>query len=564
MKGKENNSMKKYLALLLALAMVFALCACGQQQQAAPAANDGAEAGSDAQSQTSVEFGQDASSGNENATVTEKPDGIQPGTEVSYWTNYDVPLYCPWIDNRASALLWQVYDNLVLRYHGDITDLRPCLAESWDISDDLCTYTFHLRQDAYFTDGEQVTAQAFVNTWDKATKEYQARYFASVESYTALDDFTLEVKLIAPSASFMNDLVCQPQCGPVSPKALDEFGAEDNRSAVGVGPYVIESYTPGEGFVLKANTNYYNETKQPSIETVRLVLIPEENTALLALQNNELDIMNFVSIQTYEVLDAAGWNILKIKDRCNPFWMNSTVNPIFKNAAVREALCHMIDWNEVNELAYNGLFGVPDSYYDGQGGYPYDDSYSYDPELGLQILADAGIKPEDVKFTMLADPDFTTVETVLTQMFNDLGLVNVTFETLDGATCYGMLKGGTYEVFPCHNGYSEESCLTPYTMGLWGADIEGTGAQPVVFLKDMNEEAFNEVCDLYVKAAASGSYEEYVDNVSNITRILQENHCALGGLCTTRFYAVNPEISGVYPTQIGGYVEFCYMYSNVG
>lgn len=562
--------MKKYLAILLALAMVFALCACGQQQ-VDPSAGNNNPAGSEnpaenpGAGQSNVEFGQDASIGNANATVTEKPEGIQPGTEFSYWTNYDVPLYCPWIDNRASALLWQVYDNLLLRYHGDITDLRPCLAEDMpDISDDYCTYTFRIRQDAYFSDGEQVTAHAFVNTWDKATKEYQARYFSNVEYYKALDDFTLEIKLTAPSASFMNDLVCQPQCGPVSPKALDEYGADDNRSAVGVGPYVIESYTPGEGFVLKANTNYYNELKQPSIETVRMVLIPEENTALLALQNHELDCMNFVSIQTYDVLEAAGWNILKIKDRCNPFWVNPTANPIFENAAVREALCHMIDWEEVNELAYNGLYGVANSIYDGQGGYPYDDSYDYDPELGLQILADAGIKPEEVKFTMLADPDFTTIETVLTQMFNDVGLVNVSFETLDGATCYGMLKGGTYEVFPCHNGYSEESCLTPYTMGFAGTDREGLGAQPVVFLKWMNEEAFEEALEYYDKANSSPTYQEYVDNVAQITRILQENHCAFGGLCVTRFYAVNEEISGVYPTQIGGYVEFCYMYSNVG
>ncbi|MCR4606602.1 MAG: hypothetical protein K5771_02610 [Oscillospiraceae bacterium] len=555
--------MKKYLALLIALAMVFALCACGQQQavETTPAAS-----GSDTTAQTTVEFGEDAMAANENATVTEKPDHIQPGTEFSYWTNYDVPLYCPYMDNRASAFLWQVYDNLVCRYHSNVADLRPCLAESWEISDDNMNYVFHIRQDAYFSDGEQVTAQAWVNTWDKATREYQPRGFTNVDWYKAVDDFTLEIQLTAPQSSFMNELVCSPHYTCVSPKALDTYGVEDNRSAVGCGPYIVESYTPGEGFVLKANTNYYNELKQPSIETVRMVLIPEENTALLALQNNELDCMNFVSIQTYEVLEAAGWNILKIKDRCNPFWFNASEkgNVIFQNAAVREALCHMIDWEEVNNLAYNGLYGVPNGLYDGLGGYPYDDSYSYDPELGLQILADAGIKPEDVKFKFLADPDFVTIETVLVQMLNDLGLVNVDFETLDGGTCYGMLKGGTYECFPCHNGYSEETCLTPYTMGLAGSDIPGTGAQPVLFLKWMNEEAFKEAEEYYLAARVAPTYEEYVENVSNITRLAQENHAALGSLCVTRFYAVNPEISGVYPCQIGGYVEFCYMYSNVG
>lgn len=557
--------MKKYLALLIALVMVVALCACGQQQAAPATTSDGGDSGSSTQNVVS-DFGQDASAGNANATVTEKPDGIQPGTEFSFWTNYDVPLYAPWMDNRASAFLWQVYDNLVMRYHSDVNDIRPCLAESWEVSDDQMHYVFHLRQDAYFTDGEQVTAQAFVATWDKATREYQPRGFTNVDWYKAVDDFTLEIQLVAPQASFMNELVCSPHYGPVSLGALEKWDPDNisNDCAVGVGPYVVESYTPGEGFVLKANTNYYNEAKQPSIETVRMVLITEENTALLALQNGEMDCMKFQSAETYDILTSSGWDVLTVPDRAWPFWMNARENPIFQDAAVREALCHMIDWNEVNELAHNGLYTVIDSYWGGAGSYPYDDSYSYDPELGLQILADAGYKPEDIKFDIMVDPDFTAEDTVVCQMLNDLGLVNVTATPLDGAACYGKLKAGTFEVFPCHNGYSEESCLTPYTMGLAGSDDPNLGSQPVVFLKWMNEEAFEEALEYYKKAVVSGSFEEYVENVSQITRICQENHVAFGGLCQSTFYAINPEISGVYPCQIGGYIEFCYLYSNVG
>ena len=272
--------------------------------------------------------------------------------------------------------------------------------------------------------------------------------------------------------------------------------------------------------------------------------------------------MNFVSATTYEVFDAAGVDIIKVKDQLNPYWMNPKVNPIFKDAVVREALCHMIDWNEVNEIAYNGLYRVADSIFDGPGSYPYGDNYKYDPELGLKMLADAGYKPEDIKFEMLADPDFTVDETVITQMFNDLGLVNVSFVTLDGATCYGMLKGGTYEVFPCHDGYGVLNPLTPYTMGLTDTGRPELGIQPAVFIHDMNEEAFNEVMEYYDKALISPTFDEYIENVSNITRIVQENNCALGGLTKTRFYAINPRISGVFPSQEGGNIEFCYLYDN--
>lgn len=546
------KKMKSIVALLLAMVMLLAFAACAK-----PADDNTDPSASPSDTSPNLNVGEDNAQGNENATITEKPEGIQEGTTFTYWTNYDVPLYCPWIDNRASALLWQVYDNLMMRYKGDSQDLRPCLAaEEPTISEDGLTYVFKIREDAYFTDGEQVNAEAFVNTWDKATKEYQARYFAQVESYEATGEFELTVKLTAPSATIIHTLFTEPQCGPVSPKALNEYGKEDNRSAVGVGPYYVESYTAGEGFVLKANTDYYNELKQPSIETCELVLIPDENTALIALNNGEIDCMNFVSVETYNVLADEGWEIISIADRVNPFWFN-TKNELFKDPVVREALCHMIDWEAINELVYDGRYTVPNSIWYGAGESPYGDNYAYDPDLGIQMLTDAGYKLEDIDFTFQADPDFVSIETALVAQLNDLGLVNVDFETFDGATMYGKLKSGDYECFPCHNGYSEESCLTPYTMGL----VEG-GSQPVVFLKDMNPEAYEEAMAHYNAAVVAPTYEEYVAEVTEITRIVQENNCAMGGLGVTRFYGVSDKISGVYPTPIGGYVEFCYMYVN--
>ena len=554
--------MKKSIAVLLTLVMAFTICACGQQAAPAEVAvNNAAAAPVGEVGPEMVEFGQDSATVNESATITEKPAGIQPGTEFAYWTNADIPQYCPWIDARSWTVSWQCFDNLVTAYHGDIYDIRPCLAESWDISDDYCTYTFHLRQDAYFSNGEQVTAQAFVNTWDQ-TKSYSGRYFSFVDSYVALDDFTLEVTLTTATPTFLNSTCRYGSCAPVSIEAMNAYGPEDNRTAVGCGPYYVETYTPGEGFVLKASENYYNELKQPSIERIKVVVLPDDNTAILAFENGGIDCINFVSAVTYEVLENYGTNIIRVPDRVNEYWINPKANPIFKDAVVREAICHMINWNDVNELAYNGLYGVPDSYIDGPGSYPYGDNYTYDPQLGLKMLEDAGYKPEDIKFTLLADPDFAVEETVITQMFNDLGLVNVDFQVLDGATCYGMLRGGTYEIFPCHNGYNVLTPLGPYTMGLVDTGRPDLGIQPAVFIKDMNEEAFNEVMEYYDKALAAITFDEYVENVSQITRIVQENNCALGGLIQGRFYAVNPRISGVYPSQEGGNIEFCYLYVN--
>ncbi len=134
----------------------------------------------------------------------------------------------------------------------------------------------------------------------------------------------------------------QPNVGVVDPAGLEQYGGEDNRAAIGAGPYSIESYTSGQGFVLKANR--YHSDRAPSIETCEIVLIPDVNTALLALMNNEIQCLNTVSIEVYNTLKDDNWQILSVLDRVNPYWFNAREVEIFRDDVVREALCHMIDW----------------------------------------------------------------------------------------------------------------------------------------------------------------------------------------------------------------------------
>lgn len=551
--------MKKLLSVLLVLAMICAIAAC-KQPSAAPAA-PAPEAAAPAAPETGISevvAGEDAAVTAEDAAITEKPAGIQAGTVFKYWTNYDVPLYLPWIDNRANALLYQLYDNLIYKYHGDQNDIRGNLAESWTVSEDGLTWVFQIKKNATFWNGNPISADTFIKNWD-AAKEFQPRMFAPVESYTATGEYELTIKLVAPSATFIYDLPMQPICGVVDPAALAEFGPEDNRSAIGSGPYMIDSYTSGEGWVLKANPNYHNPDKAPSVETCELVLIPDENTALIALMNGELDCMNTVNIEVVNNLVEHGWNVAAVEDRVNPFWFNASVVPLFQDYTVREALCHMIDWDALNELVYDGKFVAPDSYWVGPGSYPYDDRYAYDPERGIKMLEDAGYSKDDIDFTILADPDFTNLEVAMVAQFNELGFMNIKTETLDGGTCYGMLKGGTYEMFPCHNGYGVESPLTCYSMGL-----VPSRTQPCMWLDYMNMDAYNEALEYYDKANTAPDFATYLAAVEQITRICQEQCAALGGLQVTRYYGINPKFSGMYVMPIVGYIEFAYLWSNVG
>ncbi len=522
------------LAFCLVLVLLFSLAACTKPGAESPAPTSSPEA-------------------SHSPAVSAEPaaeNGIQPGTVFKWVSNMDMPSYLPWIDNRASLLTFQLYDNLLYKYHSDSDDIRGNLAEDWTVSDDGLVWVFQIKKDARFTSGNPVNAEAFVKSWD-AAKVYQPRYFAPVKSYEATGEYELTVTLNGPSATFIYDLPLQPQCGVVDPEALAEFGPEDNRSAVGCGPYYVESYSSGEKFVLKANPDYHNPDKAPSIETCEIVIIPDENTALIALMNGELDGMKTVNIEVYNNLAENGWDIASIPFLVNPYWLNAREVALFRDPVVREALCHMIDWQAVSDLVYDGLFPTTDSYWVGPGAYPYDDRYSYDPDKGIKMLEDAGYSKDDIAFTILGDPDLANMNTAVMAQFNELGFENITCETYDGSTCYGMLLAGTYQMWPCHNGYSWESPLTPYSMGLLP-----DGTQRCMWLEYMDEAASQEALEHYQAALDAPDFDSYVQEVAEITRICQEQCAAIGGLQSMNFYAVNPRFDGVYVNALGGYIEF--------
>ncbi len=546
----------KLIAGCLAVVMIFvSLAGCSNKQPAQTSGGDAkvkeeAPKEKDTAADT-VKGGEDATGGTESA----EPVGIQAGTSFRYWTNYDLPVYLPWMDNRGTGLWLQVYDNLLVKYKGNSDDIRCNIAESYTISEDGLVYSFVLKKDVYFTNGNQVTAKDFIATWDAVTK-YQPRGVANVKSYEAKGDYELVVTLNAPSASFIYELPTQSVYGVVDHTMIEKYGMEDNRAAVGCGPYTIDSYVSGEKFILKANPNYHNPERAPHIETCEMIIIPDVNTAMLALENGEIDCMNTVNIEVYNTLVSMGWNIHIVEDRVNPFWLNVREVELFKDIRVREALAHMIDWQAVTDLVYDGMYPVAGSYWgDGVGTYPYSDKYAYDPQLGVKMLQDAGYKLEDIKFTFLADPDFTDMEVAIVSQLNELGLVNVDTVTYDGATCYGMLKSGTYEVFPCHNGYGLESPLTPFTMGM----LEN-GTQPVMFLKEANPEAFEKAMELYNNANTAATWDSYVDYVSQLTNLVQEEVLALGGVKVMRFFAVGDKFKGVYIAPISGYMEFNHLW----
>ncbi|MFV0364379.1 MAG: ABC transporter substrate-binding protein [Suipraeoptans sp.] len=552
----KKNYLKRILASVVTISLLAALAGCGSSDNASGESSSSSEGEAQVVKATSLSEIEINSAGVDATGYegTAAPDGVQAGTSFVFWSNYDIPIYTPWMDNRAAALAYQIYDNLLVKYKGDVNDIRCNIAESYDVSEDGLVWNFKLREDVTFSDGTGLVAQDFIATWD-VMQEYQPRPFSSVASYEANGDYELTITLSAPNPTFIYELPTQNIYGVVSHKALEEYGPEDNRSAVGTGPYTVDQYITGEKFVLSAREDYWNTDRQPHIETCEIVIITDENTAMMGIMNGDINCMNTVDIEVMNSLVENEYTVALIEDRENPFWLNIREVEILEDIVVREALCHMLDWDALSELVYDGLYPHPNSYFTGDEAPEYSSKYDYDPELGVKMLEDAGYALTDIEFTFLADPDFTNLEVAMVAQFHELGLTNIQTETYDGATCYGMLKAGTYDSFPVHNGYDPTSPLTPFTMGM----LED-GTQPCMFLKEADEAAFDEAMVLYSNAASSSTTEEFYATMTELEDLVQEQCLALGGLQVIRGYAFTDDVRGAYIAPVSAELQFCHLW----
>ena len=191
------------------------------------------------------------------------------------------------LDATAMMVMYNIYDTLVESDGACSSDIRPGLAESWDISDDNMVYTFHLKSGVKFHNGEPFTAADAKFTIERAMVEpATASYCASIDKVDAPDDSTLVVTLKVPFANFLMNLGGS-FFGVVNEKAVTESGEDYGRNPVGTGPYKFVSWSSGDNVVLAYNEDYHGEA--PAIKNVTYRVLPDTSTALVALQNGEID-----------------------------------------------------------------------------------------------------------------------------------------------------------------------------------------------------------------------------------------------------------------------------------
>jgi peptide/nickel transport system substrate-binding protein len=309
-------------------------------------------------------------------------------------------------NNTSGFIMATVFDSLV-SYKPGTTEVAPGLAKSWDISPDGLTYTFHLRTGITFHDGSKFNAAEYVQTLDRQLKKddpnsiyntgpvqgYEDFTFGAVASYSALDENTVQFKMKEPSAAFLNSLAMVWN-GVVSYQAAAKYGKDFRNNPVGTGPYIFREWKSRDQIVLDANPTYWKG--KPKIGRLVFKVYPDAQAALLALQQNETQIMGDVATQVIPAL-RADHNIVVLTQpglTVNGMAMPNDTPP-FNDKRVRQALNYAVDKEAINKALYGGLAVTMTSPLP-EAQWGFDKSlkgYPYDPAKAKQLLEAAGVKP---------------------------------------------------------------------------------------------------------------------------------------------------------------------------
>lgn len=341
-------------------------------------------------------------------------------------------------DTTSNELVSEMYDTLVT-YKGASSNIVPSLAQSWDVSADGKTYTFHLRHGVTFWNGDKMTAQSFIDEFERVlnpqvaspaetfidpviagSTAYNKGAAKTVSGLSAPNPYTLVIQLTKPEPFFL-DVLAMPFFSAVDQAFIDKVGnrAFDSTQAMGTGPFELKSITTNQ-VVLTKNPHYWQKDASGNS-------LPYLNQVTIRINKNaEVDAMDFQQGQT-----ALMGNLIGIPSSVYPQFshdptmsklivkapenavqylgVNASMAP-FTNVKVRQAVEYAIDKQKILQLLNNRGQIANQPLPPGIEGYmknlPTSATYSYNVAKAKQLLSEAGF-PNGFTTTLYTanDPD---------------------------------------------------------------------------------------------------------------------------------------------------------------
>ncbi|WP_434994258.1 ABC transporter substrate-binding protein [Arthrobacter sp. Ld5] len=316
-----------------------------------------------------------------------------------------------------------VYDNVVtLDENGEIA---PYLAESWEISEDGRTYTFHLREGVTFSDGSpwnaEVLGQNFEHMRDPATKSpLAAAYIAPYVDGTVIDEYTFEAHLAHPYTPFLYTLA-QSWLGMTSGKAITESPETLCQEPIGTGPFTVAEYKPGQSISYTKREGYdwapewLDGDGEAHLDGVEVTLVSEPVIRHQSLVSGQYDLTENLAPQNAAAVQAdPRFTYRNLPRTGSPYMLGFNLDRApFDDLAVRQAFAAAVDTQAVTESLGFGTYTPIDGYLSKESKY-YDPSVegvlTHDPERAARLLDEAGWTGRDDEGFRTRDGQRLTVE----------------------------------------------------------------------------------------------------------------------------------------------------------
>jgi oligopeptide transport system substrate-binding protein len=438
--------------------------------------------------------------------------------------------------------------------------------ENGGISADGLTYTFNLRDDLMWSDGQPLTASDFEYSLKRlfapevgATGYYYTFYtnIVGAEAYsegegsvddvgvTAVDDTTLQIELNDVQPTLLLLMALWPAY-PVRQDVVEQYGEAWTEAGhlIGNGPFALKEWSHEDHITVEANTNYWGDDK-PTLQTILFKMIPDESVALIAYQNDELDITEIPLPDTkrYEG-DPEQLKYAELTTFAQEF--NNTREP-FTDPMVRKAFKMAVDSDAYVDNVRGGS-GLPAFSWvpPGMPGYNAEigTEYAFDPEGAQALLAQSTYGGADglpgVTVT-IADTQAgrLTAEFLQEQLRVNLG-VNIDIEILESATYEDRYLASDFQ----------------FVLGGWGADyadpenwlpqLFGTGAG-----LNQYEYSNSEVDQLFAQAAVELDNDTRLDLYDQAQKIIIDDDMGIAPLYyRIRNFLVKPWVSGIITTGL--------------
>ncbi|MCD5001490.1 ABC transporter substrate-binding protein [Enterococcus saccharolyticus] len=253
-----------------------------------------------------------------------------------------------------SNIMRSVFDTLVT-YNKDLSEIVPNLATEWEISDDLKTYTFKLRDDVHFHEGEfqdgrLMTAEDVKYSLERSLNESAMNRLRNIKEITVVSDTEIKIELETPYAAFLA-MLTDAGNSIVPKEEVEGMGDEFSRHPVGTGPYAFAEWMTDDFVRLEKNADYWQA--EPKLDSVKFTFITDGNMMGNALQSGDIDVATDIKGQNVELIENNSELSLEKSDGLSIGYLafNMKEGPT-KDLKVRQAMNLALNRTELVEGVY--------------------------------------------------------------------------------------------------------------------------------------------------------------------------------------------------------------------